>query len=148
MSAKWLGVRCWASRIALAVAEDSPDGPVAVFVRRQPCPTGLNPGERAAWFAKVVTEAIDESGATGVAVRIADSGPDQERAEADGAVLASAALRGLTGVTLRRQSLLKPLGVPRGAGGWAAFQKSDPFIGALVGDLKDAAMASLGAARR
>lgn len=149
MSAKWLGVRCWTGRIAVAVVDDGASGgPLLTFARRQPCPAALDPGARAAWFARVVTEAIDEAGAVGVAVRVADSSPDQDRAEAEGAVLAAAALSGRIGVTFRRQSLLKPLGVGRQAGAWAAFQRNDSFVGSLLGDLKDAAMASQAASRR
>lgn len=145
---RWLGVRCWPDRIALVAVEAGPDGSRVCFRRRQPCPKNLDPGRRVAWFARVTGEAIDESGGDGVAVRVADSGPTQLRAEAEGAVLACAGQRGLATMTLRRQSLIKPLGVSRRSGGWTEFQKHDPLIGSLVGDEKDAAMASLGAARR
>jgi len=143
----WLGVRCWKERIAVLAVDDGPGGPSVVFRRRQNCPKGLEPGARAAWFARVAAEAVEESGCGGVAVRIADSNCEQLRCEAEGAVLAGASAAGLRTITLRRQSLIKPLSVPKGAGSWKAFQAQDPFIGSLIGDEKDAAMASLGAAR-
>lgn len=78
---------------------------------------------------------------------MADADADQERVEAEGAVLAAAHASGCTTRRFRRQSLLKPLAVGRDAGAWKAFQKDDPFVGVLVGDEKDAAMASLAASR-
>lgn len=142
----WLGVRCWKDKIAVVVVADGTP-PTLTMARRQPAPTGAEPGVRAAWFANVVSEAIDETGCNGVAVRVADNDPDQARAEAEGAVLAAGASAGLPTKTFRRQSLVKPLGVPAGAGAWKQFQKDDSFVGAQVGDEKDAVMASLAAAR-
>lgn len=107
-----------------------------------------DPGDRAAWYAMSASEALTESGATGVAVRIADGDSDRKRSVAEGAVLAVAGAARVPTVELRRQSLMKPLGVGSGAGAWSAFQKSDAFIGSLLVDERDAAMASLGAARR
>jgi hypothetical protein len=143
----WLGVRCWKDKVALVAVADSPDGPKVVLQRRQPAPRGGDAGSRAAWFARIATEAIEESGSGGVSVRIADSNPDQARVEAEGAVLAAAGQAGLPTRTFRRQSLMKPLGVGRGTGDWKRFQQEDGFVGGMVGDEKDAAMAALGAAR-
>lgn len=143
----WLGVRCWKDRIALVAVRDATAHPEVVLRRRQPVPDTTDPGERAAWFAKTAAEAMGESSCGGVSVRVADSDPDQMRAEAEGAVLATANQRGLLARTMRRQSLMKPLEVPREKNAWKSFQKEDDFIGALVGDEKDAAMAALGAAR-
>lgn len=143
----WLGVRCWRDKIALVAVHDADTGPEVTFQRRQPVPETTDPGERTGWFAKVVLEAINESRCTGVSVRIADSNPVQERAEAEGAVLAAAHENGVPTARYRRQSLTRPLGIDRAQGAWATFQRRDPFIGALVGDEKDAAMAALGAAR-
>lgn len=91
---------------------------------------------------------MDAVDVVGVAVRVSDTGPAQDRAEAEGAVLSVAGQRAVPAVTLRRQSLVKPLGVPRAPGAWASFQKDDSFVGSLPAKEKDAAMASLGAARR
>jgi hypothetical protein len=143
----WLGVRCWKAKVALVAVRETTGGPVVVFRRRQPVPKTLDAGARAGWFAKVAAEAIAESECAGVSVRIADNNPEQTRAEAEGAVLASAHSKGLPARTVRRQSLMKPLKVPSGQGAWHRFQKDDAFIGSLVGDEKDAAMASLGASR-
>lgn len=142
----WLGVRCWGDRLALVAVQDG-DPPIVSFARRQAAPKVKDRGERAAWFAKAVVEALEETGCVGVSVRVADSGPDQDRVEAEGAVLAAAHNAGRATRTLRRQSLLKPLAVSREAGAWKTFQKEDPFVGSLVGDEKDAAMASLAASR-
>lgn len=142
-----LGVRCWKDRIALVVVEEAPDGPTVRFSRRQKAPSSSDPGEVTAWFGKMTEEAIQESGATVVSVRIADTSPEQGRAHAEGAVLAAAYRAGATCKTYRRQSLMKPLGVARTTGAWDRFQKVDPFIGSLVGEEKDAAMASLAATR-
>jgi len=128
--------------------EDSANGPQVAFRRSQPCPTDSDPGRRAAWFGRVVAEALDAVDVVGVAVRVSDTGPAQDRAEAEGAVLSVAGQRAVPAVTLRRQSLVKPLGVPRTPGAWASFQKDDSFVGSLPAKEKDAAMASLGAARR
>lgn len=144
----WLGVRCWTNQIALVAVADAAGRPEVVFRRRQGGAGIADAGERCAWFGKMAEEALEESGAEGLAVRVADSNPDQARASAEGAVLAVAGAQGLPTMELRRQSLLKPLGAGREAGAWKAFQKEDAFIGSLVGDEKDAAMASLGAARR
>lgn len=143
----WLGVRCWKDKIAL-VAVDDGDPPTIVHASRPKAPATDDPGLLAAWFGRSLTEALGEADFEGVAVRIADRDPTQERAQAEGAVLAAAAEAGLQTVTLRRQSMLKPLEVPSGRGEWAKFPKEDPFFGALVGDEKDAAMASLAATRR
>lgn len=142
----WLGVRCWSDRLALVAVHDGAP-PTLAFARRQPAPKGADRGARAAWFAKAVAEAIDETNCAGVSVRIADTSPDQERAEAEGAVLSAAHVAGRPTRTFRRQSLLKPLAVGREAGAWKAFQREDEFVGGLIGDEKDAAMASLAAAR-
>lgn len=142
----WLGVRCWKDRIAVvAVIDGQP--PTVLLERRQAAPRSEDPGERSAWFARTVREAIEETACSGVSVRVADSGPDQARAEAEGAVFAAAHLAGRPTRRFRRQSMMKPLGVPRGAGEWSAFQRDDQFIGSLVADAKDAAMASLAATR-
>lgn len=143
----WLGVRCWAKKIALVVVDDTGDEPQVTLKRRQPCPE-TDPGRRAAWFARMAVEALSESGSVGLAVRVADSAADQERAEAEGAVLAAAAEAGVETKRLRRQSLVKPLGVPRVAGAWRDFPRTDPFLKSLVGEERDAAMASLGGSRR
>lgn len=143
----WLGVRCWKDKIALVVVQDGAT-PEVVFRRRQSASTSTDPGQRLAWFAKAVTEAIEETGCDGVSVRIADSSPDQDRAEAEGAVLAASAISGKQALRYRRQSMMKPLKVDRSAGAWNSFQRSDAFIGGLIGDEKDAAMASLAAARK
>lgn len=142
----WLGVRCWKEKLALVAVQDGKP-PTVAFARRQAVPKIEDPGERAAWFVRAVTEAIEETDCAGVSVRVADADPDQERAEAEGAVLAAAHLAGRPTVRLRRQSLLKPLAIGREAGAWKAFQKEDAFVGTLVGDEKDAAMASLAASR-
>lgn len=143
----WLGVRCWKDKISFVAVEDGAT-PRVVFRRRQSAPASIDPGQRVAWFAKAVTEAIEETLCDGVSVRIADSSPDQDRAEAEGAVLAATALSGRQTLRYRRQSLMKPLRVDRFAGAWNSFQRSDEFIGSLIGDEKDAAMASLAAARK
>lgn len=142
----WLGVRCWKDRLALVFVVDG-EPPSVSFERRQPAPKATDPGEKAAWFAKAVQEAIAETGCDGVSVRVADANADQERAEAEGAVLAAAGLAGCATRRFRRQSLMKPLAVPRTSGAWQAFQKDDPFVGGLLKDQKDAAMASLAALR-
>jgi hypothetical protein len=142
----WLGVRCWKDKLALVVVRDG-SPPMVAFARRQAAPDLEDPGERAAWFARAVTEAIEETDCAGVSVRVADADADQERAEAEGAVLAAAHLAGRPTRRFRRQSLLKPLRVGREAGAWKAFQKSDPFVGGRVADEKDAAMASLAGSR-
>lgn len=142
----WLGVRCWKDKIALVVVAEG-DPPEVEFRRRQPSPAINEPAARAGWFGKVVREALNEVECEGVSVRVADTDPDQLRAEAEGAVFAAAGAAGLPAKRFRRQSLLKPLGVERSAGAWQAFQKSDAFIGGFVGDEKDAAMASLAALR-
>lgn len=134
--------------MSLVVVEDSATGPEVTFRRTQPCPNESDPGRRSAWFGRVVAEAMDAVDVAGVAVRVADAGPVQDRAEAEGAVLSTAGQRGVPAVTLRRQSLVKPLSVPRASGAWASFQKNDPFVGSLPAKEKDAAMASLAAARR
>jgi hypothetical protein len=142
----WLGVRCWKDKLALLAVQDGKP-PTVAFARRQAVPKVEDPGERAAWFARAVTEALEETDCAGVSIRVADADPDQERVEAEGAALAAAHLAGRPTRRFRRQSLLKPLGVGREAGAWKAFQKDDPFVGRLVGDEKDAAMASLAASR-
>lgn len=144
----WLGIRCEAKSIAIVLVEDGDDGPAMTFHRFQKTPDGLQPGEQAAWFAKVVDEALDEVDVDGVALRIADQDPKLERGHAEGAVLAAVGRRHKPTQMLRRQSLVKPLGVAKGQGAWASFQRDDPFVGGLVGKYKDAAMASLGALRK
>lgn len=143
----WLGVRCWKDKIAFVAVDDTGPTPIVTFKRRQPVPSTSDPGERAGWFARTASEAITETACAGVSVRVADSDPNQVRAEAEGAVLATANEAGLPTITVRRQSLMRPLGIKNTAGAWKTFQKEDAFVGGLVGDEKDAAMASLAGAR-
>lgn len=138
-----LGVRCWKHQVAIvAISDDAGAGATVVLHRRSKLPAGLGDGERADWVYKAVVEAIEESKAAAVAVRVSDADPDQHRAEHDGAALLAAAHRKLQATTLRRQSMLKPLGVPSGRGEWAQFPKQDPFISGFVGEEREAAMAA------
>ncbi len=41
---------------------------------------------------------------------------------------------------MRRQSMIKPLGVGQVKGAWAEFQKKDEFISGFVGNEREAAM--------
>jgi hypothetical protein len=75
----WLGVRCWRDKLALVAVQDG-SPPTVAFARRQAAPDVEAPGERAAWFARAVTEAIEETDCAGVSVRLADADADQERA--------------------------------------------------------------------
>ena len=146
----WLGVRCWKNRIALVVIDDHTDGPRVLFRRREGAPErGSDHGPHVAWFHRVVSEVIEEARPEGVAVRVANSDPEQVRAECEGAVAVAAAQRGLPAMSLRQQGMWKPLGLPNAkAATWKAFQSEDSLIGSLVQEEKDAAMASLAAARR
>jgi hypothetical protein len=138
-----LGVRCWKDRIALvALAGDPGDDPDVVLHRRAKLPSSARDAERVVWVNKTVAEAIEESGADALAVRVSDADPDQVRSEHEGIALFAAASRALPVTTLRRQSMVKPLGVRREAGAWKEFPKTDGFISGFVGDEKDAAMAA------
>jgi hypothetical protein len=140
-----LGVHCWKDRVALvALSGDPGSTPLVVLHRRSKLPTGAADVERVRWVHKVVVEAIEETKADRVAVRVSDANPDQHRAEHEGVAL----LAGCAGMCLRRQSMLKPLGVPAGAGAWAAFSKNDPFITGFVVDEREAAMAAQAALNR
>jgi len=109
----WLGVRCWKDKLAMVAVEDGAT-PSVLFVRRHAAPTSDDPGARVAWFARTVVEAAEEAKCNGVSVRVADANPDQERAEAEGAVLSASHSAGFETRRYRRQSLLKPLGAGRG----------------------------------
>lgn len=144
-----LGVRCWRDKIALVVLEDASGAEPRIVLRRRSKLTVTSDSDRVRWVHKTVTEAIEEAKATTVAVRISDaSHADQRRAEHDGVALHAGAVQDIEVVTLRRQSMLKPLGVRSGAGMWVDFQKTDPFLGRFVADEKDAAMAARAALNR
>ena len=121
--------------------EDASGAEPRIVLHRRSRLTVTSDSDRARWVHKTVTEAIEEAKATMVAVRISDdSHADQRRAEHDGVALHAGAVQDLEVVTMRRQSMLKPLGVAAGTGMWADFQKTDPFLGRFVADEKDAAM--------
>jgi hypothetical protein len=145
-----LGVRCWKDRVALVALDGEPGGePMVVLHRRGKLPGGGSDVDRVEWVHKTVMEAIEESKATLVAVRVSDADPEQHRAEHEGvALLAAAGAQGCQGVALRRQSMLKPLKVPAGVGAWKEFPKSDPFISTFVLDEREAAMAARAALNR
>ncbi len=138
-----LGVRCWKDRVALvALSGDPGSDPTVVLHRRSKLPAGGSDADRVRWVHKVIVEAVEESKADRVAVRVSDADPDQSRAEHEGVALLAAVNKGCATMSLRRQSMLKPLGVPAGAGAWAAFPKNDPFISCFVLDEREAAMAA------
>jgi hypothetical protein len=144
-----LGVRCWKDRVAIvALSGDPGSTPTIVLHRRSKLPTGGSEADRVRWVHNVVVEAIEEAKVDRVAVRVSDADPDQHRAEHEGVALLAAADKGCEAVSLRRQSMLKPLRVPAGAGAWAAFPKNDPFISDFVLDERDAAMAAKAALNR
>jgi hypothetical protein len=144
-----LGVRCWKDRLALvALSGDPGSTPTIVLHRRSKLPTGGSEADRVRWVHNVVVEAIEEAKADRVAVRVSDADPDQHRAEHEGVALLAAASKRCDTVSLRRQSMRKPLGVPAGAGAWAAFPKSDPFISDFGLDERKAAMAAKAALNR
>lgn len=131
------------------VVVDDADPPIVVFETVDQLPAGLTAGSAATWFANCVVEAIEQTQPQGVAVRVSDGDVQAERAHAEGAVLAAADQRGLPTILLIRQRMLKPLlgtGRPE-KGAWAAFPKTDPFVSGLKTKVREAAMASLAAAR-
>lgn len=85
----------------------------------------------------------------GVAVRISDGDVNQHRAMHEGAALVAASNCGLPGQLLFRQHMLRPLTghgqLP--AGQWAKLPSTDPFLKSVPVKHRDAAMASLAAAR-
>lgn len=137
-----LGVRCWRDRLALVALSSDPAGsPHLMLHRRVKLPGGDgSDADRIRWVHKTVVEAIEEAGAEAVAVRVSDADPEQLRTEHEGVALFAGANRGLPVATLRRQSMLKPLGVGREAGAWKAFPKRDSFVSGFVGDEQEAAM--------
>lgn len=144
-----LGVRCWKDRIALVALDHLSAADPGVVLHRRSKLAGTSDSDRVVWVHKIVTEAIEEAEASIMAVRISDDAhADQRRAEHDGVALHAGAARDLEVMTLRRQSMLKPLGVPSGAGAWAKFQKTDPFLTQFVADEKEAAMAARAALNR
>ena len=144
-----LGVRCWKDKVALVAVSAAPGGdPTVVLQRRGRLPASVSDTDRVEWVHKMVVEAIEEARADVVAVRVSDADPDQHRAEHEGVALLAAGARGCRGITLRRQSMLKPLGVPSGAGAWKEFPKTDPFISGFVLDEREAAMAARAALNR
>jgi hypothetical protein len=145
-----LGVRCWKDKIAVVAVSGAPGGdPTVVLHRRGKLPAGVSDTDRVEWVHKMVVEAIEEAKADVVAVRVSDADPDQHRAEHEGvALLAAAGVQGCKGMTLRRQSMLKPLGVPAGAGAWKEFPKTDPFVSGFVLEEREAVMAARAALNR
>jgi hypothetical protein len=146
----WLGVRCWKDKVALAVVHDSESDPVLALNRREQLPNGVtDAGRQAHWFFEVVDEAIAESSADGLAICISSGDADQSRASFEGAAAVAAAARGVPVKLMRKQGMWKPLGLPDRKGAtWDRFMKQDPLMSSLVGDLKEAAAASLAAERR
>lgn len=138
-----LGVRCWKDKIALVVLEDVPGSEPRIVLHRRSKLAVTSDGDRVRWVHQAVIEAIQEGNASTVAVRISDDfHADQRRAEHEGVALHAGAALNLEVVTMRRQSMLKPLGVPPGKGMWADFQRANPFVGQFVADERDAAMAA------
>lgn len=138
-----LGVRCWKDRVALVALRGDPHGtPDVVLHRRANLPAGATDGDRARWVHKTVIEAIEESAANSVAVRVSDGDADQQRAEHEGVTLLAAASRGLMASDMRRQSMTSLLSVGRLKGAWAQFPKADQFISGFVVDEREAAMAA------
>jgi hypothetical protein len=138
-----LGVRFWKDKVALVAIEGDAGADLTVkFHRRAKLAARATDAERVRWVHNTIVEALDESHAGALAVRIAERDPDQLRAEHDGVTLAAAANRNLEVATFRRMSMLKPLGIGRASGDWAAFPKSDPFVSTFVGDEQEAAMAA------
>lgn len=138
-----LGVRFWKDKVALvAIDGEAGTNPVVKFHRRAKLPPKGSDAERVRWVHNTIVEALQESGADALAVRTAERDPDQHRAEHDGIALAAAANRNLDVATFRRMSMLKPLGIGRASGDWAAFPKSDPFVSEFVSDEQEAAMAA------
>lgn len=146
----WLGVRCWKDKVALAAVHDSAEGLVLVFDRRQQLPKGdPDLGRQAHWFFQVVDEALAETEVSGLAICVSSGDADQTRASFEGAAAVAAATHGVPVKLMRKQGMWKPLGLTDRKGAtWDRFLKEDRLIGQLVGDLKEAAVASLAAARR
>ena len=138
-----LGVRCWKDRIAfVAISGEPGNEPDVALHRRVKLPAEASDGDRVQWVHKAVVEAIEESEADALAVRVTDGDPQQHRSEHEGIALLAAATRGLPVVSLRRQSMIKALGVSRQSGAWRAYLTSDPYLAGFVGDEQEAAMAA------
>ena len=146
----WLGVRCWKDKVALAVVDEAGAGPQVTFERRQQLPKGeSDAGRQARWFFQVVDEALAETTADGLAICVSSGDADQRRAGFDGAVAVAAAVHEVPVKLLRKQSMWKPLGLADAKGAtWTQYMRNDAVMGNLVGDLKEAAAASLAGARR
>ncbi|MFP5256705.1 MAG: hypothetical protein ACLGI8_12760 [Acidimicrobiia bacterium] len=146
----WLGVRCWKDKVALAIVDNSATGPALTFDRRQQMPKGdADVGRQARWFFQVVEEALADTGADGLAICVSSGDADQTRASFEGAAAVAAGMRGVPVQLMRKQGMWKPLGLAdRKSGTWSDFMKHDALMSALVGDLKEAAAASLAAERR
>ena len=146
----WLGVRCWKDKVAMALVSEESDQPRVEFSRREPSPKGqTDTGKNSYWFWQVIDEALEESSATGIAIVVSAGDADQTRAMYEGAVAAAAGARDMPVVLLRKQGMWKPLGLQDAKSAtWDSFMREDQLLGELVGDLKEAAAASLVAERR